>query len=296
MSERSKSKRSQCKYVTFNENLNMYILKITDEYGRNIILQEVFENKDDAEKRCDKYFIEEKGYPPWDRRLNSPNKDIFKVIQKEISTNSSETDNSVTNTKRKMREDDRKVKRRRVNKSPKTGINNKLTNNTDKPLFTHNKKVCKKNGIMKRVGLTSSQKYNLCFKQNMNCNICQNKLGDNHEADHIISLSNNGTNDQLNFQMLCISCHKWKSHYIDNNKEFIEKLEGQKVLLNTFNLNKFEFYENIINIIRNKHNKSSSWCYCKFHEDKKISKFLRFKNNCKGIWQLLKSNFRIMFR
>lgn len=294
MSERSRSKRSQCKYVSYNQEMGMYVLNITDEYGRKILYQKVFDNKDEAEKRCDKFFIQEKGYSPWDSRLNFPNKDILKKTEQDISIKISEN-----NTKRKLNEDNRKVKRRKINnKSPKINIDEEFidsSNNTDKPLYT-NKVSRKKNINIKRVGLTSSQKYNLCFKQDMNCNICQNKLSDNHEADHIISLSNNGTNDQLNFQMLCISCHKWKSHYIDNNKEFIEKLEGQKVLLNTFNLNKFEFYQNIVDIIRNEHNKTSSWCYCKFHEDKKISKYTRFKNNCKGIWQLFKSNIRIIFR
>jgi len=68
----------------------------------------------------------------------------------------------------------------------------------------------------KRKHLSFTDAYRLAHDQNHLCNICQEKLKDGFEQDHIIPLQYGGTNNYTNFQALCNKCHLYKTNRVDN--------------------------------------------------------------------------------
>lgn len=133
-------------------------------------------------------------------------------------------------------------------------------------LQINNSKNKRKRIYRKNIGIGKYQTLICC--QNYCCNICDNKLGRDTEKDHILSIERYNNDDLKNIQVLCISCHKWKSGYIDNNKDFVLFVLN----LQKQNLDEDLFYTKIINKIRYLHSLSTSMCSCKFNYIKDIKK------------------------
>jgi hypothetical protein len=75
------------------------------------------------------------------------------------------------------------------------------------------KDIFKKN---KRESLTKDERFELIRCQNYKCNLCLNPFGSSYfEIDHIVPLEQGGTNDLINLQGLCDSCHIFKTTVLD---------------------------------------------------------------------------------
>ena len=68
----------------------------------------------------------------------------------------------------------------------------------------------------KRNTLSTEERLDLVRNQNYKCNLCLNPLGSSFfEIDHIIPLEQGGSNDLVNLQGLCSSCHIFKTSVLD---------------------------------------------------------------------------------
>jgi 5-methylcytosine-specific restriction protein A len=70
-----------------------------------------------------------------------------------------------------------------------------------------------------RIKITKEQKNEILKKQNHNCNLCNMKLT-KYQCDHIIPLSQNGTNELSNIQALCVQCHFEKTKEEQENGDY----------------------------------------------------------------------------
>lgn len=68
----------------------------------------------------------------------------------------------------------------------------------------------------KRESLTKDERFELIQFQNYKCNLCLNPFGSSSfSIDHIVPLEQGGTNDLINLQGLCDSCHIFKTTVLD---------------------------------------------------------------------------------
>jgi len=68
-----------------------------------------------------------------------------------------------------------------------------------------------------RKSFNRSERNIIASNQDWKCNFCHESFGPLWEIDHMIPLKFSGTNDMLNLQALCHSCHHFKTHYLDDN-------------------------------------------------------------------------------
>lgn len=85
----------------------------------------------------------------------------------------------------------------------------------------------------KRESLTKDERFELIRCQNYKCNLCLNPFGSSSfEIDHIVPLEQGGTNDLINLQGLCDSCHIFKTTVLDRGviaRLLQAKLQNTKV-------------------------------------------------------------------
>lgn len=108
------------------------------------------------------------------------------------------------------------------------------------------------NGIEKRRYLSTDEKKLIKNKTNGLCASCNMKCK-KYEYDHIQSLSNGGTNDISNFQLLCVDCHlnKTTEEQQDGTQKIVSKIHSsfnnlafQKVI-DTVHFKSYQFVERV---------------------------------------------------
>jgi 5-methylcytosine-specific restriction protein A len=69
-------------------------------------------------------------------------------------------------------------------------------------------------------------------KSNGKCACCNCKLDNKFHTDHIIPLSNNGTNELSNLQAVCVGCHMDKTHNEQENGQFVKFTDTESTFNN----------------------------------------------------------------
>lgn len=148
--------------------------------------------------------------------------------------------------------------------SKKRKINNIISTNS-KEKRKKKKSINSKKSKIRRTQLPSRTLWKLAKNQNFKCSICRN-VPDNIDQDHILPIERFKNDDIKNRQLLCLSCHTWKSRYIDSNPRYLTFISK----LQSMNLNENVFYSLLIKKIRYIHELSSSKCACKLEYISKI--------------------------
>ena len=71
--------------------------------------------------------------------------------------------------------------------------------------------------IQPRVKFPIRVRYLVASRQSWRCNICRNLLSDTWILDHVIPLFLGGLNEEYNLQVLCHSCDRFKTCYLDHS-------------------------------------------------------------------------------
>jgi len=69
--------------------------------------------------------------------------------------------------------------------------------------------------VCKRANITEYTKRTIAFAQKWKCNLCNSLLDPSFDIDHIIPFQYGGKDDKSNFHVLCVRCHRYKTHSID---------------------------------------------------------------------------------
>ena len=229
--------KSKCTY--FDTVSKKYMVKINTI---DLKYKKTFETELMAAREHDFIKISKLKYKKTDLRLNFPEKGNSK---KQILSKKS-------NFKRK------------ISQLSDFDISNNYTNK-------HKNPRCKKY----RKKLSNGTYHSLICNQNYCCNICEKKLDNVTETDHILCIERYGNNEIRNHQILCVPCHKWKSGYIDTNQMFISYVDDLRFCMNDLDL----FYILIVKKIKYMHSLNDCNCTCKLKtikekkEKKENSKF-----------------------
>ena len=83
-----------------------------------------------------------------------------------------------------------------------------------------------------RISFSENQRKDICDKNDNLCCLCSCKLEKQFHIDHIKPLANGGTNDDINLQALCPTCHRDKCQLEQENCDYIARDE----IMSYFNL------------------------------------------------------------
>jgi len=73
---------------------------------------------------------------------------------------------------------------------------------------------------------TDADIHNLLKTQRKKCAVCNKSISKGYDVDHIVALSNGGSNDKYNLQLLCTYCNRSK-----HNKDPIDFMQSRGMLL-----------------------------------------------------------------
>lgn len=223
----------------------------------------------EAARYHDKFKKKHWNYSVYDKRLNFPQEKIANtenIIENNIlNTNVSNTKSTKSNKSNKSIKST-KVKSKKINKkSNLKKLKKRKIDNVDINIRTPIKRIKYNkinNNILKRRILPNGKQHALEYYQDYRCNICNCLLPLNVEKDHIISLNNGGLDHPINLQVLCISCHKWKSTKIDRNPYFLNYISKMNKIFKDRHCELY--YQSIVNKIISEHSKKNCECGCKF--------------------------------
>ncbi len=85
-----------------------------------------------------------------------------------------------------------------------------------------------------RIKFSKELKQLVSNKSNGKCACCNCILDNKFHTDHIIPLSNNGTNELSNLQALCVGCHMDKTHNEQENGQFVKFSDTESTFNNKF--------------------------------------------------------------
>jgi 5-methylcytosine-specific restriction protein A len=83
-----------------------------------------------------------------------------------------------------------------------------------------------------RIKFSKEFKQLVLNKSKGKCSCCNCKLDNKFHTDHILPLSNNGTNELSNLQALCVYCHRDKTHNEQENGQFVKFTDTESTFNN----------------------------------------------------------------